>query len=87
MEAQDNNYLHIYVVWLTYKFNSLKQFNLHKMYVPAVTDVQRDKMQNGLLIFQTVTHILCISSYNRAKRIKSKYLKNYFESKSTKVYV
>lgn len=71
MEAQDNNYLHIYVVWLTYKFNSLKQVNLHKIYyVSAVTDVQRDKMQNGLLIFQTVTHILCISSYLRAKRIR-----------------
>lgn len=51
MEAQDKNYLHIYVVWLTYKFNSLKQVNLHKMCVSAVTDVQRDKMQNGLLIF------------------------------------
>lgn len=23
MEAQDKNYLHIYVVWRTYKFNSL----------------------------------------------------------------
>lgn len=71
MEAQDNNYLHIYVVWLTYKFNSLKQFNLHKMYVSAVTDVQRDKMENGLLIFQTVTHIpKFISSYPRSKRIR-----------------
>lgn len=40
------------------------------MYVSAVTDVLRDKMLNGLLIFETVTHILCISSYYRAKRVR-----------------
>lgn len=40
------------------------------MYVSAVTDVQRDKMLNGLLIFQTVTHILCISLYPRTKRVR-----------------
>lgn len=40
------------------------------MYVSAVTDVQRGKMLKGLLIFQTVTHILCISSYPRTKRVR-----------------